>query len=98
MIIHGSEREDDGNTIELERMRIEEVDKFIDKINAVKATKKTGKGAGRGTKRERCNVCAGYDHRSGECTRQPRLLNNTLKDYFADKHCHACQAMGRGLM
>ena len=24
------------------------------------------------------------------------FLNRTLKEYFADKHCHACQAMGQG--
>ena len=43
MIIDGSGREEFETMIEVERISIEEIDIFIDKINAAKATKKTGK-------------------------------------------------------
>ena len=74
-----------------------EFDQYVGQIYAVQ--KGAGKGRnpkGGGKGEVKCTVCGRPGHAPADCPNPPRTLNKTFNDYFVDKNCHACQAVGHG--
>ena len=78
-------------------MTDDEFSQFVGQVMAVR--KGAGKGRnpkGGGKCEPYCSVCARSGHLPADCPNQPRKLTKTFNNYFVDKKCHACQAVGHG--
>ena len=84
---------------ELGNMTDGEFDQYIGQICAVR--KGAGKGrnpkeSGKGATGDKCGICGRPGHVPANCPGQPRAITKAFNDYFVDKKCHACQAVGHG--
>ena len=91
-------------SLEIANMSDEQFGQFCGQVFAVRkgAGKGNGKGSGRtkggdtGKGGDKCSACGRSGHTLENCTFPPKTLINNVRNYFFDKKCHACNAIGHG--
>ena len=85
--------------VEVENMTDGEFNQYIDQVYAVRTGAGKGrsqKGNGKGATDKPCTICGRPGHIPANCYDRPREITKAFNDYFVDKNCHACQAVGHG--
>ena len=76
-----------------------EFNQYIDQVYAVRkcaGREETKREMERGATDKPCTICGRPGHTPANCYDRPREITQAFNDYFVDKNCHACQAVGHG--